>query len=532
VLAADIIGEGRVTEVDRRVGERSPALRRMQVGTRVATAALLYSFGARQGEERGVVRDDLVAACLSPDLDRTIITATLHELQETLLYLHFTGGRYRFETRPNLNKLLADQARHYESREIQQEIKQRLERVVGRVPGSEARIWPEETSAVPDRLPVFQVVYLGPEWCSLTQEEVQQQAHQWIEQRGSSKRMYKNGLALAVPTGTYLDQVRQQVRMLLAVEALMGAKGRYGISDEQVAELRERQTRLNGEIPAALKRLYEIILLPVAGQVADAPLAIEVLDMRTQPLSRESLHERVLETLRHWVFASVVPTKLVGLTRLGQGAEQQVVNCETLVQWCFSFLTFPKLLGVEPLQAAIATGVREGVAGYSAALQFDAQGQPFVSDHRLVRVGEPLAPTEVDLSRTSYLIAPDLARHLARPPQAEGSAVSEPGVMSGEAATVVPTPQTPLPEPAASSSAPKQPVRAGRRYHLRFTANKQQLFRAFRPLQNLADQAGTLTVILEVTAEAETPLEATWLRNAVEEPLDEADVTFESGLEE
>jgi hypothetical protein len=41
-----------------------------------------------------------------------------------------------------------------------------------------------------------------------------------------------------------------------------------------------------------------------------------------------------------------------------------------------------------------------------------------------------------------------------------------------------------------------------------------------------------LTVTLDVTAQSETPLEATWLRNAVEEPLDEADVTFEGGLEE
>jgi hypothetical protein len=62
--------------------------------------------------------------------------------------------------------------------------------------------------------------------------------------------------------------------------------------------------------------------------------------------------------------------------------------------------------------------------------------------------------------------------------------------------------------------------------------NKQQLFRAFRPLQNLAEKADEVTVTLNVTAHANTPLDATWLRNAVEEPLDESDVTFEGGLEE
>jgi len=67
---------------------------------------------------------------------------------------------------------------------------------------------------------------------------------------------------------------------------------------------------------------------------------------------------------------------------------------------------------------------------------------------------------------------------------------------------------------------------------LRFTTNKQQLFRAFRPLQNLAEKAGTLEVTLEIVAQSDTPMDASWLRNAVEEPLDEADVSFDRSLEE
>jgi hypothetical protein len=76
------------------------------------------------------------------------------------------------------------------------------------------------------------------------------------------------------------------------------------------------------------------------------------------------------------------------------------------------------------------------------------------------------------------------------------------------------------------------PLTNGKLYRLRFRTNKQQLFRAFRPLQNLAEKAGTLEVNVEIVARSDTPLDASWLRNAVEEPLDEADVTFEGGLEE
>ena len=78
----------------------------------------------------------------------------------------------------------------------------------------------------------------------------------------------------------------------------------------------------------------------------------------------------------------------------------------------------------------------------------------------------------------------------------------------------------------------KAQATSGRRYRLRFTTNKQQLFRAFRPLQNLAEMSGTLDVTLEIIARSDTPLDSSWLRNAVEEPLDEADVSFDRSLED
>lgn len=531
VLAADIIGGDRAVDVDRRMGEASPILRRLRVGTRVATAAFLYSFGARQGEDRGVVRDDLIAACLSPDLDRNILTTTLHELQESLLYLHYVGGRYRFETKPNLNKLLADQARQYETSDVMVELKKKLDTVIGKVPGSDARLWPDDSSAIPDHMPSFQITYLGPEWADMGRDETETRARQWIELRGSTRRQYKNGLALAIPTAARLDEARQHMRMLLAVEALISARSRYNLSVDQIEELREREKRLAGDILASLRRLYDLVALPVEATGTADPLGIEWIDLRAQPLSGEKIQERVLEALRHWVFDRVTPVKLVGLTRLGQDAATQTLSCAMLVSYCFSFLNFPKLLGVEPIRVAIAQGVRDSVLGYSAALQQDTAGQPFVTDHRLVKIDVPLAQQEIDLDATSYLIAPDLARRLAQPPQVQPEPVVYPSAPAPEKRSNEQASEyTPEIEPAKSKT--KAPVTSGRRYRLRFTANKQQLFRAFRPLQNLAEKAGSLEVTLDVIARSDTSLDASWLRNAVEEPLDEADVSFDRILEE
>jgi hypothetical protein len=264
-------------------------------------------------------------------------------------------------------------------------------------------------------------------------------------------------------------------------------------------------------------------------------MMLHLIDLRAQPLSGEKLQERILEALRHWVFDRVTPAKLVSLTNLGQPEVQRLV-CATLLSYCFSFLSFPKLRGVEPLRSAVAQGVNDSLFGYSAALQIDASGQPFVSDHRLVRFGEPLSEHEIDLSASSFLLAPEVARRLTQPraapqPPAAQPAGAYPGVVpSSSAAGEMPAlfVVSPTPSPAPG----RMPLTNGKLYRLRFRTNKQQLFRAFRPLQNLAEKAGTLEVNVEIVARSDTPLDASWLRNAVEEPLDEADVTFEGGLEE
>jgi len=54
---------------------------------------------------------------------------------------------------------------------------------------------------------------------------------------------------------------------------------------------------------------------------------------------------------------------------------------------------------------------------------------------------------------------------------------------------------------------------------LSFRANRDQIFKSFPAIANLADAAGE--VAIEVTAEKSDGFDESWLRNAVLEPLDE-----------
>jgi hypothetical protein len=61
-------------------------------------------------------------------------------------------------------------------------------------------------------------------------------------------------------------------------------------------------------------------------------------------------------------------------------------------------------------------------------------------------------------------------------------------------------------------------------FSIKLRATRHQIFKAFEAIANLADKSdeGKLTIQIEATNAA--GYDPTWLRNAVEEPLDEADV--------
>ena len=57
------------------------------------------------------------------------------------------------------------------------------------------------------------------------------------------------------------------------------------------------------------------------------------------------------------------------------------------------------------------------------------------------------------------------------------------------------------------------------------------MFKVFKALQNLNEKADRITMHLEIIAETNSEFDPVWLRNAVEEPLDEANVDVRTSLE-
>jgi hypothetical protein len=67
---------------------------------------------------------------------------------------------------------------------------------------------------------------------------------------------------------------------------------------------------------------------------------------------------------------------------------------------------------------------------------------------------------------------------------------------------------------------------AGRkkRVALTFEATREQVFKAFPAIANLADKSDGGKVRIRIEGSSVAGFDPSWLRNAVDEPLDEADI--------
>ena len=505
VLAADITGhEARCRDVDRRVAADSPVLERLKVGTRCAAAVMLFSFGAREGEDKGVLEGELVQSLVSPALDRNVITTALHDLREQLLYLHYTGRRYRFEPKANLNLLISEEMKKFETEEVLQHVKDEISRALASARDA-AVLWPPDSGAIPDGQLTFRVVYLGPEWTGIDRSELVAGVERLIEERKSGRREFRNALAFAVPGKPVLDRCRASARLTLALGSLIkeAKSQRVKIEKEQVGELEDRHRGSTTDLQGSISRLYEEVLVPVSDPGAARAFALESIDLRAQLVAARDLHSRMIDGLRKHVFDSLTPGRLVTLTRLGE--DRDFISCEELATWFFSILDFPKLLDASVLTRCIGTGTAD-TFGYVSAARLE--GDTIVpSRPQLVRFGTPTPSGEVDLGPGCFVLSPRVASSFQHEPTPEQEPTKE---------AIEETNQTQKQTPSTSVDT--------HGYRLRIKANAAQLFRVLPALQNLSDKADSFEARLELEAEAEEGFDPAWLRNAVEEHLDEAGV--------
>jgi len=505
VVEADFLtGDAGTRRVDERLGRDAPGLERLRVGTRVATAIMLLSFGAREGADRGALEREVIEASLVPGVDRHVLLSALEAMRgEALLYLHHVAGRYRFEPRPNLNRLIQQEQDRVSRDDVRARVRDRLEGALGAA-GPERRhvvLWPSTPADVPDEGDAFRVVYLPPAWSPSSAP-----LERWVLDGSSGPRVNRNALGLVEPASDRFDAARAAARRALAVEALLSQGGKLQLSAEQRDELKERLGAADKDVRSALGHSYVRVQVPT-GLADDGSIRFAARELETILAAGRGLHERVREALDTHVATKVFPAKVAALAGLSEEREWRWVSevAEALPRYFES----PKVWTPEALTLGIADGVHQGTFGYVAGATVAPEGGSLqVPAPSAVRLREAVAAESLGLAEGAALLRVGFAERLRAPAD-------------------VPVPSVPPVAPPADVAHPGLSAQATEASGVRLTitATEDDLFVLSQSLTKLRDLVGGGTLRLNLTVDARTvggaAIDRVRARNTVIEPLEE-----------
>jgi hypothetical protein len=174
------------------------------------------------------------------------------------------------------------------------------------------------------------------------------------------------------------------------------------------------------------------------------------------------------------------------------------------------------------LKKAISKGVGDSQFAWfnGPTLQLGADNKLQVSREKVL-FGNALSEDEIDFD-SGRLLMPVALPPATPVPQPPSQIQEQPGgvlVVTGGQPGVHPVGGTAATGQSAGQSDNKPKVVA-----FKFKATRDQIFKAFPAITNLADKSDGEQIAVQVEATRDDGFDRSWLRNAVTEPLDEANV--------
>lgn len=484
--------------------------------TKVATAILMFSFGGlpkAEGEETipGVTENDLFLAIISPYIDSTTLKAVLKELTGRCLYIHFDGARYSFKTTPNVNKLLEDEVELIRNEEIIKYIRGMIEKELS---GKSAIIWPQDSKSIPDRENRFIIAYLPLDFIYKPEKEKESIALEYLTQYGDKPRVYKNSLALAIPDKNQIEPLKRAVRYLIAIERLKGKKKSLNLKEDQLEQLKEREKTEQAGRDSSFRNLYNALWLL---KMENGSFTLDKIEVGGRALKETNIYEKLMELLTKGappkVFDTITPSRFLDLIKLEKGME-----IKDIVELFFSSLSFPRIVDDTVIKNVIARAVKDGLLGLTI------KNKVKIEDDKLFVVREDvfwnvsIGPDEIDVY-SGYIINPNYIKNSQVDQPSSPSITPPEGRTTEEEGIRDKTHKKEEEKTRSEAEIIRKIVRV--KYQLK-GITRQRLYNCFKALGNLAEQCGSINILVE--AQSREGIDPNWLRNAVEEPIEEAGI--------
>ena len=288
VVAADIIGDdGHATQQDQ---DRGGDYERHAIARGVATTLLVHSFGGRMNS--GATAQELRLGTVSPNLGPEYVSEVLETLEEALWYVHREGDRLRFQTRPNIHRMITEEASRQPASTVAERLREEAEGAIGAPAGFRTLPWAGADDQIPDS-PDPTVAVLAQRFRVEESEAGEMPAgadkvHELWDRGGGGLRQWRNALVLVAPDQYLWDQAAKAVRQVLAYESVLARLQDLSTAEEK--DLKSRAAEKRANLQTSVVTAYRWVFHPDASGLAHASLAVPAT-------ARERIAERAVARL-------------------------------------------------------------------------------------------------------------------------------------------------------------------------------------------------------------------------------------------
>lgn len=407
VVDCDISGSSaKAPEIDRQLGSEYA---KESVSEKIARAIFMYSFSG--GQQRGATLPQLRLAVLNPEMAPPFVSDALDRMTKRLWYLYQDSGLYRFDSRPNLNRILVDREEMVRSDpdKVKDFAKTTLNDLIGDATFRVYR-YPEEDRDVADE-PRLSLVVLDLDQV-VSEDGVLPETEQFVtgilKQHGKGFRKHANVLVFLAPDQHRASEVIDAARRLLALRNIEEDKTtKKQLTEEQLKDLAGRLKEAEARLPAALTTAYRHIVVPAEKKT------LRCFDMGMSTFSgRTTLSAKVLEKLvdAQQVLDKLDPAILIG-PRFGLWPDdQEIINVKTLADYFTQLTHLPMLLNSNVLPDCLAKGVQRGLFGYALGNGETRQFDTIYFNNKSV------IANDCEIIDSAWLLRPSLAKSLMPEP--------------------------------------------------------------------------------------------------------------------
>jgi uncharacterized protein len=424
-LNADIIRpDSKAPDEDHRRGGQ---VKDLSLATSLATTAFLDSFGP--DKVLGASAAQLVLGVGRPGLSRGLVEDVRDTLEALLWYMRLEGGRYRFTTEPNLNKVVLEREAAIEDRRVEAELRDAIKKMAPEGSGFRVVPWVHDSSDLPDESRLILGI-LDFEWRinGETTQAALAYAQQILEHRGGSFRANRNAAVLVMADSYALAKARQSARTLLALREVETDQVRLKrFNAEQREQLTKRLSSTADRLPHQIVMSYRHLVL--LGETNGA-IVLDRIDLGPAAASA-TITAQVANYLGNAdrLIENLAPATLLS-ARFGLLPEgHDVVDIETLAGWFTQLVRLPKLASRDVLRRSLAAGAAQRVFALISGASPDATDA-------VIRFGDTVDPNEIQFQPGTWLARASYASGLlaARlPPESLAQTASSPSIATDPA---------------------------------------------------------------------------------------------------